>query len=81
MNPTQTWPFDKYYNIIINLGILMINRNFEIIELINFLLAIRGRNVDDNIFPQDYLTDYVRVYAASKQSFPKVSILAKANSK
>ena len=43
----QTWPFDKPFYLIINMAI---GGHFG------------GPEVDDNIFPQDFIVDYVKVY-------------------
>ena len=43
----KTWPFNKPFYIILNLAI---GGNFG------------GSEVDDTIFPQDFVIDYVKVY-------------------
>ncbi|THH36543.1 glycoside hydrolase family 16 protein [Neolewinella litorea] len=43
------WPFDQPFYILFNLAV---GGNFG------------GHNVDDSVFPQEYIIDYVRVYAA-----------------
>jgi len=43
----ETWPFDQPFYIIVNLAI---GGNFG------------GPEVDDSIFPQEYVVDYIRVY-------------------
>jgi beta-glucanase (GH16 family) len=43
----NTWPFDKPFYLILNLAI---GGNFG------------GPQVDDSIFPQEFMVDYVRIY-------------------
>ncbi len=43
----RTWPFDQPFYILVNLAI---GGNFG------------GPEVDDSIFPQEYVVDYIRVY-------------------
>ena len=53
----------------------------------NFFLSIQNKaiggdfagNVDDSIFPIQYIIDYVRVYQPSTQTFPQFTIKSKSN--
>ena len=38
-----------------------------------------GGQIDTNIFPAQFIIDYVRVYAPSSEVFPRISIQAVAN--
>ena len=40
-----------------------------------------GGEIDESIFPTELAIDYVRVYSASTETYPSVSIKAKANNK
>ena len=65
MNIDKTWPYDSSFNIILNLAI---GGGF-------------GGEIDESIFPTELAIDYVRVYSASTETYPSVSIKAKANNK
>ena len=41
--------------------------------------AIGGSQIDDSIFPVQYVIDYIRVYKPSMETFPEFNIKAKAN--
>jgi hypothetical protein len=50
----EVWPFDKPFHLIINIAV-------------GGMWGRAGGGIDDSIFPQRLLVDYVRVYESTKQ--------------